>query len=343
MVINIIIGVCIPAYILLITVPSFLLNGLIVFTFAKAKELQTPSNLISVHLSIIGLLITILYSPFSIAAFINVMTSCDCTVLYYYWFFGHIFHYGLYPLNILVLNISYFVIIKFSFSALTLRRALIGILIIWLISILGNLPGIFISPPQEFIECCQTVCINGSVLCNTTLDQSFTPRDFSNESKVYYHVRDFIIILIPAVIVFVTSSIAYCIYKKSSMRSSLGLEVRLLLLPVIMTLTIGGYLLGQDAINWRPLQTSGEDYPGILVFLLLHMLWDINGVFFPILILFFNVKIRRKCYQIIMCKLNTVDKAINNETNIPPRKQIQSNGTVITQFSELPSKFTIID
>ena len=330
MLINIIIGVCIPAYILLITVPSFLLNGLIVFTFAKAKELQTPSNLISVHLSIIGLLITILYSPFSVAAFINVMTSCDCTVLYYHWFFGHIFHFGLYPLNILVLNISYFVIIKFSFLVLTLRRALIGILIIWLISILGNLPAIFITPPHDFVDCCQTVCVNGSDLCNTTLEQYFTPRNFNNESKVYYHVRDFIIILIPAVIVFVTSSIAYCIYKKSSIKSSFGLEVRLLLLPVIMTLTIGGYLLGQDVINWQPFQTSGEDYPGILVFLLLHMLWDINGVFFPILILFFNVKIRRNCYIILSCKPRVVNLAYIDGRNISHRVR-QSPGTDMHQ------------
>ena len=230
-----------------------------------------------------------------------------------------------------MLNISYFVIIKFSFLVLTLRRALIGILIIWLISILGNLPAIFITPPHDFVDCCQTVCVNGSDLWNTTLEQYFTPRNFNNESKVYYHVRDFIIILIPAVIVFVTSSIAYCIYKKSSIKSSFGLEVRLLLLPVIMTLTIGGYLLGQDVINWQPFP---DQWWGLSWYISFSTDYTCFGTLtecsFQFLILFFNVKIRRNCYIILSCKPRVVNLAYIDGRNISHRVR-QSPGTDMHQ------------
>lgn len=306
MMISVIIGIVVSLYLLLITIPSFILNGLLLMTFFKVKELRTPSNLLSVHFSVIGLIVSTIYSPFAIAAFINVMIFCECSVLYYHWVLGHVFHFGLYPLNILILTISYLMILKFSSSILTMFRAVIAIVIIWFISLLSDFPTFFITPSNVFIDCCQTVCNNGSALCDTPLQQSFTPRLFSNASNLYFHIRDFIIILIPSVIVFVVTATSYYIYRKSSIKSTISLEVRMLLLPIIMTLTIGIYLLGQDVINWLPSQTTDERYPGIIIFILLHMLWDVNGVVFPVLILFFNVKLRRNCVHVFTCRKSIV-------------------------------------
>ena len=304
MIIEAIVGIVVPVYLLCITAPSFILNGLILLTFFKAKELRTPSNLLSVHFSVVGIIVSTIYSPFAVAAFINVMIFCDCSVLYYHWFFGHIFHYGLYPLNILILTLSYLLILKYSTSVLTIFRALMAIIIIWILSVLSNFPAILITPPSVFIDCCETVCDNGTEMCSTPLEQSFTPRLFSQASNVYFHIRDGLIILMPSVIVFVATASSYCIYRRSTMKSSLSLEVRMLLLPILMTFIIAVYLLGQDFINWQPTQTTDDRYPGILIFVVLHMLWDINGVVFPILILFFNVKLRLRCFEVLMCKVH---------------------------------------
>ena len=322
-----IIGVVVPSYILLITIPAFVLNGLILMTFFKVKELRTPSNLLSVHFSVIGIIVSTVYSPFAVAAFVNVMIFCDCSVLYYHWVVGHVFHFGLYPLNILVLTISYLMILKFSASILTIFKTLIAIVIIWFISLLSNLPTFFITPSNVFIDCCQTVCNNGTELCDTPLRQSFTPRLFSNASNIYFHLRDVVIIIIPLVIVFVVTATSYYIYRKSMMRSNVSLEVRMLLLPIIMTLTIGVYLLGQDVINWQPSQSTDDRYPGMLTFILLHMLWDINGVVFPLLILFFNVKLRRNCLDTLTCKRESRDREAaavsRSESQLPTSQMVQ--------------------
>ena len=236
------------------------------------------------------------------AAFVNIMLFCDCNILYYIWYVGHVFHFGLYPLNILILTICYLLILKFSTSVLSTFRALAAIAIIWIISILTTFPALFITSPSTFIDCCETVCYNGSALCDTPLEQSFTPRVFSNASNAYFHLRDMFIIIIPSIIVFVATASSYYIYRKASMKASLSLEIRMLLLPILMTVTIAVYLLSQDVINWQPTQTTDERFPGILIFILLHMMWDINGVVFPVLIMFFNVKLRQTCFQVLLCK-----------------------------------------
>ena len=275
--VNAIIGTVVSVYVFLMLVSCFL-NGMIVLVFIKTKELHTPSNLLSVHLSAVGLFIPILYSPFTFAGFISVMISCNCNVLYYHWIFGHILHFGLYPLNILLLTISYLLILKFSSLALTFSRTIIGLVCIWIISIVSNIPTIFLTSLDEYVSCCETVCLNGSSLCNTSHRQTFTPRLFNVPGTFYYNMRDIFMIAVPSVIVFITSASSYCIYKKSSMKLSVSLEVRMLLLPVIMTVIGSVYLLAQDTINWVNVTTTDERVPGVTVYVVFHMMWDSNSV-----------------------------------------------------------------
>ena len=294
--INVIIGTVIPLYIL-IMFSSCVLNGMIVLVFIKTKELHTPSNLLWVHLSAVCFIAPILYSPFSFASFISVMTSCDCNALYYHWVFGHILQFGVYPLNILLLTIGYILILKFSPSILTFSRTIIGLVCIWIVSIVCSIPKIFLVTPDEYIMCCETVCLNGSDLCNTSLQQTFTPRLFNESVSYYCNLRDIFIILVPSAVVFVTSAGSYYIYKKSAIKSSIGLEMRMLLLPVVMTLIGSVYILGQDTINWVNITTTDERVPGITLYVVFDMMWDSNCVMFGLLILFFNVSLRKHCIQ----------------------------------------------
>ena len=107
-------------------------------------------------------------------------------------------------------------------------------------------------------------------------------------------------IAVPSVIVFITSASSYFIYKKSSMKLSVSLEVRMLLLPVIMTVIGSVYLLAQDTINWVNVTTTDERVPGVTVYVVFHMMWDSNSAIFGLIIIFFIVSLRKKCWSYLM-------------------------------------------
>ena len=287
-----IIGMAIIAYIH-IMVSSAILNGIIVFVYAKTKELHTPSNLLQVHLSIIGLIMPFCYSPFTLAGFLSTMLSCDCTVLYYHWLFGNILHFGVYPFSILLLSISYFLILKFNAVVLTYSRVAVGLSLVWICSIILNFPMFFITTSHEFIGCCEAVCRNSSAVCDTSFVQSFTPRLFTQTSTKYYNYRDLFAVILPTLAVFTTSAGSYIIYKKSLIRSSVSMELRMILLPVILSFAVGGYLIAHDTINWTDVTLRDETSPGTTLYVIFHMMWDSTGFVFALIVLFFNVKIRR--------------------------------------------------
>ena len=195
---------------------SGILNGIIILVFVKTKELHTPSNLLQVHLSAIGLLIPLFYSPFTLTAFLCAMIACDCTALYYHWLIGNVLHFGVYPFSILLLSISYFLILKFNSTVLSLPRAIVGLSLVWICSIILSFPTFLLATPEDYIGCCETVCQNGSALCNTSLSESFTPRFFTQEALTFYNFRDLVGVVVPSAIVFVTSAGSYIIYKRLS-------------------------------------------------------------------------------------------------------------------------------
>ncbi len=286
-------------YIFLIVIPSLILNSLVIVAYVRTKSLHTPPNLLAVHLCIIGL-ITLLYSPVTVAAFIQVMTSCQCTVLYYHWLIVHIFHFSLYPLNILLLTIGYAVILKFSSSAVTFRVVIVALVMLWIFTIAGNIPIVLIPREDTFVECCEAVCMNETSACNQTLYLQFRPRSLTYPSLVYYNIRSWVFILIPSLLVFLTSGMAYCVFKRSALiRSKPDLKLRMFLLPILMTFSVAFFILGQDVVNWQPSQVDEPSLPGVFVFVLMGLIWDSNGVYFALLILYFNLNIRRSVLRIL--------------------------------------------
>ncbi len=301
-------GILVLLYIFLIVIPSLILNSLVIVAYIRTKTLHTPPNLLAVHLCIIGLILTLFYSPVTVAAFIQVMTSCQCTVLYFHWLIGHIFHFSLYPLNILLLTISYVVILKFSSSALTFRVVIVTLVMLWVFTIAGNLPIVFLTREDTFVECCEAVCINESSVCNQTRHLVFTPHTFAYVASRYYTVRIWVFIVIPSLLVFLTSGMAYCVFKRSALITSKpDLKLRMFLLPVMMTFSVAFFIMGQDVVNWYPSQVDEPPLPGVFVFVLMGLVWDSNAVYFALLILYFNVSIRRS-----VCRMLRILK--NNDT-----------------------------
>lgn len=286
-------------YIILIAIPSPILNGLILTTFIKYKELHTPSNLLSVHFCVIGLIVSLVYSPLTIAAFITVMLSCNCNVLYFHWTIGHIFHFSLYPLSILLLTISYFVMIKYSPKQVTFRRVFVALGTIWVISTVGHVPILFLTPQELFVECCELVCLNETAVCNSSLYTTFTPHVMGTAGRIYYNIRVELLIIVPSILVFVFSMIAYCVYKKAAMQSTPDLKLRMLLLPPLMTFSVAIFILGQDVVNWQPSQIDQPALPGVFIFVVMGLIWDSNGVYFALLILYFNVRLRNNCLRML--------------------------------------------
>ncbi len=120
----------------------------------------------------------------------SIHESCDCSILYYQWLFGQVLHQGIYPLNILLWTINYLVVLKFSASFVTYRRVITGLLTIWVIPVIITFPTIFVTTISDYVDCCETVCRNGSALCNTSLRQIFTPRLFNLAGVSYYQTRN---------------------------------------------------------------------------------------------------------------------------------------------------------
>ncbi len=324
-----VIGIFLTLYIIGIAIPSFTLNGLIVLTFIKTKALHTPANLIAVHLCIVGLIVTVFYSPVTVSSFLRVMLTCRCDILYYHWLIGHVFHFSLYPLNILLLTISYFVILKFSSAALSFTKAILSLITIWIISTVGHIPILFLTTQDTFTECCESVCLNETAICNNTVFDTFTPHTFSNEGRIYYNIRVELFIIVPSILVFVTSAAAYYVYKKKIIKTDTDLRIRMLLLPILMSFSVGVFILGQDVVNWQPSQINNHSLPGILVFVIMGLIWDSNGVYFAILILYFNVNIRKFCFKMI-CKRFRSKKNQDQTTGLSQH----SIGKNISQNSE---------
>ena len=317
-------GTFLSLYIICIAIPSFVLNGLIVLTLVTRKALHTPANLISAHLCIVGLIVAVFYSPLTISSFITVMTTCTCNVLYYHWLIGHVFHFSIYPLNILLLTVSYFVILKFSSVVLTFTKVIVSLIIIWIVSTIGHIPILFITPQNTFTDCCETVCLNETASCNETIFKTFTPHTFTTNGRIYYNLRVQLLIIIPSVLVFITSAAAYYIYKKRMIKKNSDLQVRMLLLPVLMTFSVAVFILGQDVVNWQPSQVNEPSLPGIFVFVVMGLVWDSNGVYFALLILYFNVNIRRSCFKMVTENYRKLVTNVNNYQQHP------DNNTTLT-------------
>ncbi len=279
---------------------SFLLNSLIVLAFVKIKQQRTPINLIIVHLSIVSILPAI-FVPFNIATFIEAIINCDCTLLYYRWISWQLVLFGIYPLNVLLLSLAYLVILKYSGKFLTFKMAITSLVIVWLISVSLNIPTAFLTTIDDFVDCCEAVCMDGNALCNTTSIQNqteFTPRFFA-EDRFFYGIRDIFILMIPSVLITVVTISSYCIFRKSfrQHKKIVQLELRMILLPIMLTVFGGPYFIAEDTINWVDSAISDDRFPGIMIYVTIHILWDTSGLMLALLILFFNIKIRRTIYQ----------------------------------------------
>ena len=197
---------------------SFILNGIILLTSLSTPELRAPSNVIALHLSSIGFLLPVVFSPLTLTVFLQVMLSCNCSVLYYQWLLSQILHSGVYPMNILLWTINYFVVLKFSPKAITYLKASISLVIIWIFSIALNCTISAVTQPNEFIDCCETVCVNGSLPCNMSANSAnnglFTPRLFNEYTRIHYNARDMLVLALPAILVLAITIASYCIYRE---------------------------------------------------------------------------------------------------------------------------------
>ena len=310
-----IVGLALPIYILGIFLPAVILNGLILITFAMAKKRRTPSNLLSVHVSIIALISLLFYSTLSMPAFAVSILHCDCDLTYYKWILAHIFHFALYPLNITAIAASYCLILKYSSSILTFSRVASVLVGIWIASVIGNIPTLLLVSFNDFVVCCEGLCWNDTFVCDD-LTGAFTPNLFSTQTEIFFIFQDIIFIIIPCVLIFTFTAISYYIFKSSIVHPKSSLKRRMFLLPIVMTVADLLLIAGQNIINWAPIVTHTDNVPGDIIPLVFGLSWDLSSVVYPIIILYFNVPLRKACWNIIKCSYNPEeDSTIARSTN----------------------------
>lgn len=313
---KLIVGFVVPIYVLLILLPSIFVNGLVVLTFCRVKDLRTPLNLLTVHISVIGILTTIFYSSVAVPTFATSMLHCSCELSYYKWNLAHVFHFSIYPLNILALAACYFFILKFSSKAITFKLVFIILVVIWFISIAINIPAVITVPYNQFVTCCQEVCFNQSSFCDTStpLNKSFAPNSFSTESVIYFRFRDTLMVIVPSFFVIVFSSATYIVFWKSIINATIELHRRMLLLPILMTVSCGILFVAQNNINWQYAPPLSDQVPGIFNYLISNLSWDVIVLFFAVLVFYLNVRIRDESLKLLRCKKKT--QTLNNHKTV---------------------------
>ena len=291
-------GLALPIYILAIYLPSLALNGFIVVAFVFNKKLHTPSNLLSIHISIIGLVSLLAYSTILMSAFALSVIHCDCDLTYCKWILAHVFHFALYPLNITAIAIGYCLILKYSSSILTFPRVVTVLIGIWIASVIGNVPTIFLVPLHDFVTCCEGLCLNDSYICDD-LTGAFTPNLFNVSSRTFFILQNIIFVFFPCLLVFSFTALSYYIFKSSIYHPNNSLKRRMFLLPIVMTVTALVLIVGKNIINWIPLTTHSPNIPGDFVPFVFGLIWDVSNIIYPIIILYFNVPLQKSCWAII--------------------------------------------
>lgn len=288
-----------PIYLVGIILPSLALNGIIVLTFAKTKKLHTPSNLLSVHISIIGLVTLLVYSTVSIPAFALALINCDYDLVYYKWIAAHVLHFGLYPLNIAAISLSYCLILKYSSSVLSFFSVGVMIFFMWSAAIIGNAPTPFLVPFRKFVTCSRGLCLNSTHVCYD-FHGAFTPNLFSFESEMFFLIQDITFIITPLILVLVSTTLSYIIFKTSIVHPGNSLKIRMILLPIIMTVADLFLIVGQNVTNWVPITTDIDNMPRDIIPLLFGLSWDLSSVIYPIIILYFNIPLRKASWNLIL-------------------------------------------
>ena len=291
-------GLALPIYILAVYLPSLALNGFIVAAFVFDKKLHTPSNLLSVHISIIGLVSLLVYSTILMSAFALSVIHCDCDLTYCKWILAHVFHFALYPLNITAIAIGYCLILKYSSSILTFPRVITVLIGIWIASVIGNIPTVFLVPLHDFVTCCEGLCLNDTYVCDD-LTGAFTPNLFNVSSEIFFILQNIFFIFFPFVLVFSFTALSYYIFKSSIYHPKNSLKRRMFLLPIVMTLADLVLIVGQNVINWTPLTTHAPNVPGDIIPFVFGLIWDVSNIIYPIIILYFNIPLQRSCWTII--------------------------------------------
>lgn len=353
LVVPIIVGLSLLLNLLLIFLPSVVLNGCIVLTFVRTKSLHTPSNLLSVNISVSVLVFACVYWPVSIFSIQKAVVSCDCTLRYVQWILAYIFRLTLYSLNFMALAVGYFVIFKYGFRSLTNSLVIIVIACLWIVSLVSNVPLICLVPVQNFASSCEEVCLsdNASIFMNGT--SSHVPSFMNLSLLIYIIIRNMLFTVLPIFTVAGLTGASYFIFKKSVINPSSSLSKRLLLLPFLMTTTLFVFVLSLEAINWHPMSLYSssmkeENLPIDFAVYLVLLLWDIDGIVYACLILYFNVALRRiivnyvrKTIRKLFCKAKTSSNKDSQVWNEDQQSRIHTaESTLHMECASLSSNWT---
>ena len=285
------------AYVLFLVVPGVFLNYYIVSALIRSKTLRTPLNLFMASISLHIILYYASYGFLSVPAFFNTMVHCDCSYRYYQWFLAYVFKFTLYPLQFCSVVIAYFLVVRKSSRSLTFCKVLSVITIIWIITLMASLPILIVVPQENFSDFCSCLCdprivnlsnLSGSVLLLTS------------SSKTFFECHDCLLVILPVLIVAVFTTASYCTIKKSLPHFQSTITRKMLFLPVVVTGVAVFFLPFLEIINWQErslvlLKLKLAGWPGNFLVFVLSLLWDMDGIVYGCMILYFNHGVRMHC------------------------------------------------
>ena len=290
----------------LVMIPSFILNSLIVASYVRCKFVRNPLNLLFAGFSAVSIVGHVMVTLISFIGFPIGLVRGDCALSETSTFVRGLFILTLGPLTVTCISVAQCLIVVWGRQVVTYRRVVVTLSVVWTyalilrlilyvvdVSLVDNNPA-FCSTPREERSLKLFLRISRNIVAAATID-------------------------IPTLIIVIVSTVTSCArYQKHSIRKEGELQRKMLLLPILFsTFLFVTTFLSRFVFSLLPLflfepsirvrvQSSIPYVAGTIEFLSIS-----NSPLFAALLIYLNISYRKGIKEILSKALCSNRKSAN--------------------------------
>lgn len=277
-----------PLYVLFLLVPSLLLNGFVIFTFIKKKQVRSPLTLLIINQCLIGICSNTLNGLMIFVATPIALRHGNCVTILFATATILWTHYGMHMISLAAISVGIYVTLKYGPSSMTYKRALTTIAVIWIY------PALWAAMLTYFVK------DSPSLTCEVNTDYKRPASNSTLVPQIYQIVpflaRDFLFSNVSRIIVAVACIGSYRLFRKGTINPGAGVTRRMLLLPILMTVLLtlitastGMLLIG---LNNGYVVTITVDSPIVYIKDIVALLLEYDAIAYASMLIYFNLKIQ---------------------------------------------------
>lgn len=278
-----------PLYVVFLLLPSLLLNGSVIFTFMRKKEVRSPLTLLIINQCLVGICSNTLNGLVILVATPIVLSYGSCatvpiaaaTILWT--------HYGMHMISLAAISVAIYLTLKYGPSSVTYKRVLITITVaVWIYPALWAAMLAYVGKDTP------------SLTCEANTDYKRPASNSTLVPQVYqiipFLARDFLFSNVARITVGVACVRSYRLFRKGTINPSGGVTRRMLLLPILMTVLLtaitastGMLLIG---LNNGYVVTIGVDSPLVYIKDAVVLLVEYDAIAYASMLIYLNTKIQ---------------------------------------------------